>query len=51
MEYDGIDWHDRCWITICQIFEVFLIEETVVWVPQKFVQQSESSAKLFPALV
>lgn len=51
VEYDDADWQLRQWITIKEVFQVFLVEETLAWVPCQVGGNASSSKQLYPALV
>jgi len=51
VEYDNADWQLRQWITIKEVFQVFLVEETLAWVPCQVNGHASSSKQLYPALV
>ena len=31
MEFDGVDWHRREWIRVYDVFQVFMLEHTLVY--------------------
>lgn len=34
VEFDGKSWRQREWIKIAEVFQLFLIEKTIVWAPK-----------------
>lgn len=49
MEYDGVDWQRREWVSVYsrRTFRVFLVERTLLWAPRV----NEGKELKWPALV
>jgi len=52
VEYDDLEWTKREWIRISEVFQVFLVENTLLWAPRDDPVENRSTEKiLWPALV
>lgn len=53
VEYDDMEWHRREWISIYKdnIFQVFMVENSLVWCDRKDPLANHKSTVLWPALV
>lgn len=50
IEFDDSDWQQREWIRIHSVFQVFLVEQTVVW-SERLDPENKSTSLEWPALV
>lgn len=53
VEYDDVEWHRREWISIYKdsIFNVFMVEDDLVWSDRVDPYSSSDSTVFWPALV
>lgn len=50
VEFDNQDWQKREWVRVHDLFQIFLVEHTVIWAERDHPENSKESL-FWPALV